>query len=106
MFGKDDALELLQFNDNYYKLVSIWSKIRNGKADAKEEKPYSIEESDKEKATVYIGNLNKIYLSLESISNKRLLDELKKTMDNKIEQYQKIIEEGEKGSEKIGHRQT
>ena len=25
-----------------YKLVSIWSKIRNGKADAKEEKPYSI----------------------------------------------------------------
>jgi len=107
IFGKDDALELLQFNDNYYKLVSIWAKIRNEKEDAKEDNSYSIEEQDKENATVYIENLNKIYLNLEqSISNKRLLDELKKTMDNKIKQYQNIIKEGEKGSEKTGHRQT
>jgi hypothetical protein len=91
-FGKEDALKLLQFNDYFYKLVAIHSKIKVGLERASKEKPYIIEEVDKNKAQEIEKSLGKAYNSLgKTISNEPLLAQLKLEMENNIKAYSTFV---------------
>jgi len=91
-FGKKGALKLLQFNDTYYNLVSVWATIRNGKENANDEHPYKITETQIEKGKKSIKKLKAIYKTLKkSVNNKKLLDELKIKMERKEKQFNEVI---------------
>ncbi len=103
-YGNENALALLEFNDTYYRLVSVWAKIRNGKENQTEEKPYIIPENAISSGNKLVEELKNKFNNLQNIKNTLLLEELKVKMDNKIKQFNKIINENAK--EKTGHRQT
>lgn len=90
-YGKQNALKLLQFNDHLYKLVSIHSKIKVGLEKASAQQPYTIDATDKNKAVQIEKSLGISYSSLEkTISNKRLIMELKNQMDENVKNIQNI----------------
>ncbi|RLD64869.1 MAG: hypothetical protein DRI98_15210 [Bacteroidetes bacterium] len=92
-FGKEGALELLQFNDAYYELVSVWSEIRNGKENAKKEHQYKITEAQIAQGVKSIRELKAIFKTLEkTINNERLLDEMKLKMEGKERQCTEVTE--------------
>lgn len=103
-YGEKDALALLEFNDTYYRLVSVWAKIRNAKENQTKEKPYIIPENAISLGNKLIEELKNKFDNLQKIKNTLLLEELKTKMDSKIKQFKKIIKENAK--EKTGHRQT
>ena len=91
-FGKDGALKLLKFNDYLYKYVSKYVEIRVGMERASKENPYEIKASDKKEASELLTLINASFKELEkSISNKRLLDQLRGSMTGYINNYEKIL---------------
>ncbi len=105
-YGKKNAKLLLKFNDSYYKLVSIWAKIRNGLENSTPDDPYMIDKEDTDKAEEYIALLNENFDKIEKkINNERLVKELKNKKDKKIEQYKNMIKNTQT-NEKQGRRQT
>jgi len=107
LYGKENAMKLLQFNDSYFKLVSIWAEIKNGKEISKEEKEYIVSEKQKAEANIYIKEINNYFKLLsKSIKNERLLKELEKEKTNLLNSYEKALKSGNTGEREKGHRQT
>lgn len=100
-YGEENALALLEFNDTYFRLVSVWAKIRNGKENNVN---YQISQTDIDKGNKLKDELNEKYNALQNIENELLLEELKSKMDKKFEQFDEIIIKDAK--DKTGHRQT
>ncbi len=103
-YGNENALALIEFNDIYYKLVSVWAKIRNGKENQTKENQYTIPEKAINTGNSLVEELQQKFDNLQTIDNELLLKELKVKMDYKIKAFQKIITEDAK--DKTGRRQT
>jgi len=107
LYGKENAMKLLEFNDNYFKLVAIWAEIKNTKQASKEEETYKISDKQKKEVDNYINGMNKCYKKLsKSVKNERLLKALEDEKTNLIIKYNKTIKSENTGKTKKGHRQT
>jgi hypothetical protein len=107
LFGRENAMKLLLFNDSYFKLESICSEIRNAKVISKDA---PVKEISKEQITtgeLYTKQLENHYRELtKSLKNERLLKELESAKANLIVRYQDGLKSGNTGEVNKGHRQT
>lgn len=104
-YGREKALKLLEFNDFYFKFVSVWAEIRNGKENESEENPYNISGKQIKEGEKYYGKMQEKLQQLEDLQNKRLYKELKKKAEKKKEQFDELIK-SDKVQDKEGRRQT
>lgn len=106
-FGKIGAMDLLQFNDNYFKLVAIWAEINNAKSIGKDKAVFKVSEKMENEAQSYIKNMAAILKKMQkTVNDNRLLEELQKEKENIEKKYNTIKKEGNRGEKKRGHRQT
>jgi len=107
LFGKENSMKLLQFNDSYFKLESVVSEIRNAKEIPKEAKAYEVSEEQKTAGEDYIRQLENNYKELlKSLKNERLLKELEPIKSNLIKRFQSTVGSGNTGVVKKSYRQT
>jgi len=107
LYGKDNAMTLLQFNDSYFKLVSIWAEIKNSKAIPKEEKEYIVSEKQIAEANLHIKDLKSYHTKLsKSIKNERLLKELEREKESLLKRYEAILKSKNTGERTKGYRQN
>ncbi len=107
LFGKENAMKLLQFNDSYFKLESVASEIRNAKEIPKEAPVKEVSNEQKTAAELFINQIDNNYRELtKSLRNERLLKELESVKTNLINRYYSILKSGNTGEIKKGYRQT
>ncbi len=106
LYGKDNAMKLLRFNDTYFRLESVSSQIRDSKQIPKEEPVKEISPELKAAGELYLQQLEKDFKELsESIQNDRLLKELEPMKAGLISRYTNILKSGNLGALKGGYRQ-
>lgn len=87
--GEKDAMLLLKFNDAYFKFVADWGQLRMNKAN---DSGYKLNHAMIENANQKIRDLRNAFNALSPIDNAGLKQELKSTMDAKIEAWNKLVE--------------
>ena len=107
LFGKENAMKLLQFNDSYFKLESVASEIRISKEIPKEAPVKEVSVEQKAAAELYIKQIENTYQELtKSLKNERLLKELESVKTTLISRYYSTLKSGNTGEIKKGYRQT
>lgn len=107
LYGKDNAMKLLVFSDNYYKLVSITSEITTAKQISKDSKVYEPTKEQLAEGGKYKIQLEENVKQLKkTLKNERLFKDVEDLKNGSIQNYDNIIKSGNTGEIKKGHRQT
>lgn len=86
--GEKNAMLLLKFNDAYFKFVADWGQLRVNKENNPE---YKLNPAQIKDANQKIGDLRNAFNALSPMDNAALKQELKSTMNGKIEQWNTLV---------------